>query len=82
MACNPRHLFVWRLYKFAQAFVELIWFQLYNLFCLFLLFKEFTKNQEDTHASFVTMVCEVIIRIFRMTAFWKAKVEFEFGKDR
>ena len=75
MACNPRHLFVWRLYKFAQAFVELIWFQFYNLFCLFLLFKEFTENQEDTHAGFVTMVCEVIIRIFRMTAFWKAKLE-------
>ena len=46
-------------------------FNFFNFSCLFLLFKEFTKNQEDTHLCFVTIVCEVITRTIRITAFWK-----------
>ena len=37
--------------------------------------KEFTKNQEVTHLCFLKIVCEVITRIFCMTAFWEGKVE-------
>ena len=50
-------------------------FNFFNFSCLFLLFKEFTKNQEDTHLCFVTIVCEVITRTIRITAFWKENVE-------
>ena len=38
-------------------------------------FKEFTKNLEVTHLCFLTIVCEVITRIFCMTAFWEEEVE-------
>ena len=43
-------------------------------------FKEFTKNQEATHLCFLTIVCEVITRIFCMTAFGKRKWKFKFEK--
>ena len=40
-------------------------------------FKEFTKNQEATHLCFLRIVCEVITRIFCMTAFWEEEVEIQ-----
>ena len=32
-------------------------------------------NKEDIHLCFVTVMCEVITRKFRINAFWKEKVE-------
>lgn len=83
LACNSRHLFVWRLHKFAQAFVELIWFQFYNLFfCHFFCL----RNSPRTKRTLMLVSCQSCVTwlyvYFAWLYFGKRKWKFEFEKDR
>lgn len=82
MACSSRHLFVWRLHKFARAFVELIWFQFYNLFFPFFCL----RNSPRTKRTLMLVSCQSRVTwlyvYFAPLYFGERKWKFEFEKDR